>query len=117
MSVKRVVPTIATDDPVPADRFYGDLLRMDIVMDQGWIVTYAGADGSTVQVNIATEGGGGAPVPDVSVEVTNIDRVYRIAQEMGFKIVLEMREEDWGVRRFFVQDPFGKIVNVMSHIT
>jgi len=23
--------------------------------------------------------------------------------------------EPWGVRRFFVRDPFGKLVNVLSH--
>ena len=25
-------------------------------------------------------------------------------------------EEPWGVRRFYVRDPFGKLVNILVHI-
>jgi hypothetical protein len=24
-------------------------------------------------------------------------------------------EEPWGVRRFFVRDPFGKLINILEH--
>ena len=33
----------------------------------------------------------------------------------GFEIIYGITDEPWGVRRFFVRDPFGKIVNILSH--
>src|SRR3954469_173974 len=40
MAVKRIVANIATSDPDRAQAFYGNLLGLDRLMDQGWIVTY-----------------------------------------------------------------------------
>ncbi len=34
-----------------------------------------------------------------------------------YRDFLGFTEEPWGVRRFFVRDPDGKVVNVMSHLT
>ncbi len=31
------------------------------------------------------------------------------------KIEYPLTNEPWGVRRFFVKDPFDKLVNVLSH--
>ena len=115
MSVKRIVPNISTEDTVPVDRFYGDMLRMQIVMDQGWVVTYASASNPTAQVNVLTDDMTAPMVPDMSIEVENVERVYRRAQEMGFEIVYPLTQEPWGLQRFFVRDPFGKIVNVSEH--
>ena len=65
---------------------------------------------------MASEGGSGTPVPDLSIEVDDVDEVYaarRVAA--GFEITYAITDEPWGVRRFFVRDPFGKIVNILSH--
>ena len=67
------------------------------------------------QVSIASEGGSGTVVPDISIEVDNVDEIYQRAKSMDLKIPYEITDEPWGVRRFFVVDPFGKIVNMMSH--
>jgi catechol 2,3-dioxygenase-like lactoylglutathione lyase family enzyme len=59
MAVRRIVANIATDRLDAARAFYGDLLGMNIVMDLGWIMTFA-ADGSmTPQISVAIEGGSG----------------------------------------------------------
>lgn len=113
MTVKRIVPNIATDDTVPADRFYGDLLRMQIVMDEGWIVTYAAEKGSPVQISVVNDHA--APVPDMSIEIDDVHRMHHRADAMGFEIVYPLTHEDWGVTRFMVRDPFGRIVNILSH--
>jgi lactoylglutathione lyase len=62
-----------------------------------------------------SEGGSGTPVPDLSIEVDDVDEVYAGAVAAGFEIVYAITDEPWGVRRFFVRDPFGKIVNILSH--
>ena len=39
----------------------------------------------------------------------------RFARELGHEIVYALRDEDWGVGRFMVRDPAGRVVNVLSH--
>ncbi len=34
----------------------------------------------------------------------------------GFPIEYGPVDEPWGVRRFYVRDPFGKLVNILAHI-
>jgi hypothetical protein len=34
---------------------------------------------------------------------------------LGLKVVYPLTDEPWGVRRFFVTDPNGLVINVMSH--
>ena len=115
MTVLRIVANIATDS-VPAVRtFYADLFGLDAVMDLGWIVTLASAETAVTQISILSEGGSGAPVPEVSIEVDNVDEVYRRAIEAGCKVVHDLTDEPWGVRRFFIADPTGKLLNILSH--
>jgi catechol-2,3-dioxygenase len=40
MTVRRIVANIGTQDAAAAKRFYQDVLGLDVLMDQGWIVTY-----------------------------------------------------------------------------
>lgn len=115
MTVRRIVTNIATDRTSDGHRFYSELLGLKVVMDHGWIVTFASDQIAPVQVSIASEGGSGAPVPDISVEVDDVDQVCQRAQALGFDIAYPVTDEPWGVRRFFVRDPFGKLVNIVSH--
>ena len=56
-----------------------------------------------------------APVPDISIEVDDVDAVYQRAMERGCAITYPLTDEDWGVRRFYLKDPAGKLLNVLSH--
>ena len=116
MTVRRIVANIATPDPERASAFYEELLGLKVVMDHGWILTFA-AEGPQIspQVGVASEGGSGTPVPDLSIEVDDVDGIYAGAIAAGFEITYAITDEPWGVRRFFVRDPFGKIVNILSH--
>ena len=67
------------------------------------------------QVSIATEGGSGTFVPDLSVEVDNLEEVQRRAENAGRKVEYGPTDEPWGVRRFYIRDPFGRRINVLSH--
>jgi len=118
MTVLRIVANIATGSVPEVRKFYSDLFRLDAVMDHGWFVTLASREKAAVpQIGIASEGGSGAPVPDVSIEVENVDEVYSRAKQMGCEVVHDLTDEPWGVRRFFIRDPTGKILNVLSHLT
>ena len=115
VKVKRVVANVGAADPAAATRFYRDILGLEVVMDLGWIVTCGSDEQMTVQISFLSEGGSGAPVPDVSIEVDDIDVV--LSQMTKAKIPIEYgpADEPWGVRRFFVRDPFGTLVNILSH--
>lgn len=115
MVVKRIVPDFRMDRPGEAKAFYKELFGLDIAMDQGWIVTFAGDETTRPQLSIMSEGGSGAPVPDVSIEVDDVDAVHQRAKARGDDIVYPLTDEPWGVRRFYVLDPAGKTLNVLSH--
>jgi catechol 2,3-dioxygenase-like lactoylglutathione lyase family enzyme len=76
MAVKRIVANIATDQVEDAKAFYADILGLNLVMDLGWILTFAAGEAAAPQISIATEGGSGTPVPDLSIEVDNLDEVH-----------------------------------------
>ena len=116
MTVKRIVANIATAEPGLAQAFYSDLFGLDLVMDHGWIQTYAaGAVSGAPQVSFASEGGSGAPVPDLSIEVDDLEAVLDRARAAGHAITYGPADEPWGVRRFFLRDPFGRLLNVLAH--
>ena len=116
MAVRRIVANISAADPPAARAFYEELLGLKLVMDFGWILTFASDELPAMpQVSVMSEGGSGTPVPDLSIEVDDVDEVYARAAAAGFEIVYAIVDEPWGVRRFFVRDPFGKIVNILSH--
>jgi catechol 2,3-dioxygenase-like lactoylglutathione lyase family enzyme len=115
MAVKRIVANVAADQIDAAKAFYGDALGMTVVMDLGWIITFA-ADGCVApQISVATEGGSGTPVPDISIEVDDLAEVHHRMQAAGFNIEYGPVTEPWGVTRFYVRDPFGRSVNILKH--
>jgi catechol 2,3-dioxygenase-like lactoylglutathione lyase family enzyme len=116
VAVRRIVANIAAGDPLRASAFYETLLGLKIVMDQGWIVTFASEGSAMPQLSVMSEGGSGTPVPDLSIEVDDVDEIHRRAMAGGFEITYGITDEPWGVRRFFVRDPFGKLVNILSHL-
>jgi catechol 2,3-dioxygenase-like lactoylglutathione lyase family enzyme len=98
-----------------AQVFYADVLGLDLLMDHGWIRTYGSQAEMSVQVSFASEGGSGTPVPDLSIEVDDIDTALARMRSAGFAIEYGPVDEPWGVRRFHVRDPFGKLVNILAH--
>jgi catechol 2,3-dioxygenase-like lactoylglutathione lyase family enzyme len=115
MQVKRIVANIATRDIVAAKHFYRDVLGLDLLMDLGWIATYGSAEMMGLQVSFAEQGGSGTPVSDLSIEVDDVDAALEGMMAAGFAIEYGPADEPWGVRRFYVRDPFGRLVNILSH--
>jgi catechol 2,3-dioxygenase-like lactoylglutathione lyase family enzyme len=115
MKVKRIVTNIGVSDPAAAARFYHDILGLEVLMDMGWIATYGSSEKMTLQMSFLSEGGSGAPVPDVSIEVDDLDATLARVTQAKIPIEYGPADEPWGVRRFFVRDPFGTLLNILSH--
>lgn len=117
MTVHRAVPNVGTTDIAASKAFYADYLGLDIVMAMDWIVTFASASQPTAQISVITSDLTAPVIADISVEVTDVDHLYTMAIVKGFDIVYPLTSEPWGVRRFFVRDPSGKVINIVSHET
>jgi catechol 2,3-dioxygenase-like lactoylglutathione lyase family enzyme len=116
MIVRRITTNLATSDVSKARRFYADVLGLEVAMDLGWIVTFVSSTQMAPQLSVATEGGSGTPVPDISIEVDDLEEAERRIRAEGFLIEYDgPTTEPWGVRRFYVRDPLGRLVNILTH--
>ncbi|OII69301.1 MULTISPECIES: VOC family protein [unclassified Streptomyces] len=114
MAVRRVVPTVRSRAVQESREFYG-LLGLEEVMNHGWVMTLASPSSPAAQISFMTDDRTAPVAPDMSVEVDDVDAAYAVMRESGAEIVHPLQDEEWGVRRFFVRDPGGRVVNVLGH--
>jgi predicted enzyme related to lactoylglutathione lyase len=110
------VPNLHAERPDESRAFYEDVVGLEMAMDMGWIVSFGSAANPTAQISVISQDATAGVHPDVSIEVEDVAAVHREAVQRGFEIVHPLTDEPWGVRRFFVRDPNGAVVNVMEHI-
>jgi len=115
------MPVVKVEDPAAALEFYEGLLGFRVAMEEDGLLMLASTSVPTTQLIVAYPSE--TPMdPDVlkldmSIEVADVDAAYAAAVERGLEIVRELRDEPWGIRRFFVRDPSsGRTINVAMHI-
>lgn len=117
MKIRRVVPNIKSEQPQQSHKFYVDFLGLEVAMNRDEIITFASPTNRTAQISVMKQDDSFASLhPDCSVEVEDVDRIYKKAKKREVKIVYPITDEPWGVRRFFVEDPNGKTINILSHL-
>jgi catechol 2,3-dioxygenase-like lactoylglutathione lyase family enzyme len=118
--IRRAIPVVHTDDPEGTRAFYVDLLGFRVAMDQGGMLMLVSPSVPTTQVIIAwaAEDASDPQVlrVNVSVEVADVDAAHADAVQRGLDIVYPLTDEPWGIRRFFVKDPDGTVINVAMHL-
>jgi catechol 2,3-dioxygenase-like lactoylglutathione lyase family enzyme len=115
MKVRRIVPDFQAAHPGAGREFYSEVLGLEVAMDHGWIVTFAAPENPTAQISVMAEDASAPVHPDVSIEVDDVDAAHAAAARLGYEILHPLTDEAWGVRRFFVRDPNGKVLNILSH--
>jgi catechol 2,3-dioxygenase-like lactoylglutathione lyase family enzyme len=115
VAVRRIVPDISSEAPGESVSFYVDVLGLEVAMDLGWVVTFAAPDSPNAQITVVGIDPSTALRPDASIEVDDVDAVHAAARRSGCEIVYPLTDEPWGVRRFFVRDPNGRVLNVLAH--
>jgi catechol 2,3-dioxygenase-like lactoylglutathione lyase family enzyme len=115
MSIRRVMPDIRSDRFDECRTFYVELLGFEVAMDMGWIMTFVSPTNPTAQISVMRSDATAPVVPQISVEVADVDAVHAEAVRRGLEIVYPLTDESWGVRRFFVVDPNRVVLNVVSH--
>jgi len=115
VTVRRIVPHVRSADLAASRSFYEGFLGLDVAMDMGWILTFASPANPTAKINVVDPSRSPAPSPDVTVEVPDVDAVHARARARDLPVVRPLADEPWAVRRFFLADPSGRVVNVMTH--
>ena len=121
MTIRRAMPVLRVSDPAAARDFYEGFLGFRVAMEEDGLLMLASPSVPTTQLILAwpSESAMDPDVLslDVSIEVADVDAAYADAQARGLEIVRSIRDEPWGIRRFFVRDPAsGRTINVARHI-
>jgi catechol 2,3-dioxygenase-like lactoylglutathione lyase family enzyme len=116
MRVTGVNANLPVADIAAARDFYSGYLGLSVEeFNLGWVARYRSPSGEA-SVQLVT---GDATAPHdsvISVHVgAGVDEAYAEARRRGYEIVHPLTDEAWGVRRFFVRDPDGNVINVVSH--
>ncbi len=112
--IRRIVSNIQTTNAKQSEQFYTQVLGLVKAMDLGWIQTYIAPEDPKTQVSVLTKDPSGIH-PNLSIEVTDIDRIHEAAIAQGYPVIYPLTDEPWGVRRFFVQEPNGAVINIVRH--
>jgi predicted enzyme related to lactoylglutathione lyase len=113
-SIRRIVSNIQTTNIKQSEQFYTQVLGLVKAMDLGWIQTYVAPEDPTAQISVLTKDPSGIH-PNLSVEVADIDSVHEAVVTQGHAVVYPLTDEPWGVRRFFVRESNGTIINIVCH--
>jgi len=79
-----------------------------------WILFFSSPDDPQLQLSVMLDVTAGIH-PDMTVEVDDVEAVHARAVEAGAEIVHPLTHEPWDVRRFFVRDPNGAVINIIEH--
>jgi catechol 2,3-dioxygenase-like lactoylglutathione lyase family enzyme len=117
VAVTRIVPYANGRDLAASRDFYVGVLGLEVGMEDPVLGLNSPAN-PKAQVIIPPPGMED-PQPQFGVDVgapAAVDAAHEEAVRRGLRVVYPLTDEPWGVRRFFVEDPGGTIVNVLAHI-
>ncbi|MBB6376240.1 putative enzyme related to lactoylglutathione lyase [Pseudonocardia eucalypti] len=115
MTIQRIVPNLKVAEPGLGHAFYQDVLGLRKDMDLGWIATFRAPGNPAAQLSLVTRDASAPEDSVISVGVPDVEAVHERALALGHPIVHPLTTEPWGVRRFFVREPNGYVVNVVMH--
>jgi catechol 2,3-dioxygenase-like lactoylglutathione lyase family enzyme len=115
MAIRRIKPNILSTDVEASRGFYRDVLGLEGGGGLDWILFFSAPGAPELQISVMELDRSAGVHPDVSIEADDVEALYEKAVAAGCEIVLPLTDEPWGVRRFFVRDPNGAVINVMQH--
>jgi catechol 2,3-dioxygenase-like lactoylglutathione lyase family enzyme len=117
MGVRRIIAYAGGDDVAASRDFYVEVLGMRVAMEDPVLDLHSPEAPAADVIVGAQEMQDAAPSFGVDVgDPEAVDAAHDEAVRRGLRVVYPLTDEPWGVRRFFVEDPGGTIVNVLAHI-
>ena len=115
MRVHSIIADLPVADLAAARRFYADYLGLTVEeFNLGWVARLTSPE-TGAHLQVVTRDATGTEDAVISVKVDDVDEAYAEARRRGFEIVHPLTKEEWGVRRFFVRDPDGNVLNIVAH--
>ncbi|OYO00430.1 putative enzyme related to lactoylglutathione lyase [Propionibacteriaceae bacterium ES.041] len=115
MRVHSIIADLPVADLAAARRFYADYLGLTVEeFNLGWVTRLTSPE-TGAHLQVVTRDATATEDAVISVKVDDVDEAYAEARRRGFEIVHPLTEEEWGVRRFFVRDPDGNVLNIVAH--
>lgn len=115
MQVNRIITDLPVSDVAAASVFYRGFLGLDVEQfNLGWVARFVSPE-TGAEVQLVAEDATAPVSPIASVLVEDVDAAFEEAQRLGVEIVHPLTREPWGVRRFFVRDPAGNVLNIVHH--
>lgn len=118
MEIKRIIPYAVGADLAASRAFYTEVLGLEVAMEDP-VLGLTSPSNPVGQVIVSPKGMED-PQPDFGVDVgdpASVDAVHAEVERRGLRVVYPLTDESWGVRRFFVEDPGGRIINVLAHLS
>lgn len=115
-AVRRILPYADGADTTASRDFYVEVLGLEVAMEDP-VLGLRSPGNPTAQVLVLPPGAE-TPQPRFGIDVGDpeaVDAAHDEAVRRGLRVVYPLTEEAWGVRRFFVEDPGGTVVNVLAH--
>ncbi|MDA3629255.1 VOC family protein [Saccharopolyspora oryzae] len=114
--VSRIIPYLVGDAAAVKD-FYVDVLGLEVAMEDP-VLCLRSPENPSAQV-IVSPPGMENPEPRFGIDLGEpaaVDAAHAEAQRRGLRVVYPLTNEPWGVRRFFVEDATGAVINVLAHL-
>ena len=117
MNIRRAMPVVHSTNLEASRDFYVHYLGFVPGMDEEGFLMLRSPSTPTTQLIVATDRAHDPQVlsVDISLEVEDVDGAHAEALRRGLDIVYPLTDEPWGIRRFFLRDPDGMVVNVAAH--
>ena len=115
MRVHSIIADLTVSDLDIARDFYAGYLGLtNEEFNLGWVARHTSPE-TGAHLQVVTGDATAAQDAVVSIKVDDVDAAYAEAQARGYEIVHPLTDEEWGVRRFFVRDPDGNVLNIVAH--
>ena len=128
MEYKSSFPVVVTPKLTEARDFYVNHLGFHVVFEADWYVQHAPREGGGKPVEMAFMKPDQQSQPSAlhpafsgdgvifTLEVEDVDSLYRDVRGAGCTVVVELRDEPWGQRHFLIRDPAAQLVDVVKQI-
>lgn len=116
--IRRIHPYADGDDLAASRDFYVEVFGLEVAMEDP--VLGLRAPSNPAAQLIVVPRGMEHPPPRFGIDVGEpeaVEAAHAAAVRRGLRIVYPLTDEPWGVRRFFVEDPSGTVVNVLAHLS
>ena len=129
MQHRSLFPVIVTPMLAEARDFYVNHLGFRVIFEADWYIHLhaARADGGVpLELAFMSPDLNAQPCPlrpafngqgmAVTIEVNDVDSLYRRLQDAGCEMVVELQDEPWGQRHFLIRDPSSVLLDIVQQI-